>query len=120
MLDFLEADNEEEALEKLHELDSTDGLPVIVPTEERVERLVLASGLDGDLVLGEMGPGMGVATVEKVCVASVMAGCKPDYMPVVIAAVKAAVRPEFDLRELQATTHCTAVSYTHPEPTRPY
>ena len=108
MLEFLEADSEEAALEQLHELDCTDGLPVVVPTEVRVERLILATGLDGDLVLGEMGPAMGVATIEKVCVASVMAGCKPDYMPVVIAAVKAAVRPEFDLTELQATTHCTA------------
>ena len=108
MLDFLEAESEEAALEQLHELDCTDGLPVVVPTEARVERLILATGLDGDLVLGEMGPAMGVATVEKVCVASVMAGCKPDYMPVVIAAVKAAVKPEFDLTELQATTHCTA------------
>lgn len=108
MLDFLEAESEEDALEQLHDADCTDGLPVVIPTEARVERLVLATGLDSDLVLGEMGPAMGVATVEKVCVAAVMAGCKPDYMPVVIAAVKAAVQPQFDLTELQATTHCTA------------
>ena len=108
MPDFLEAETEELALEKLHEMGCTDGLPVVIPTQERVERLILATGLDGDMVLGEMGPGMGVATIEKVCVAAVMAGCLPDYMPIVIAAVKAAVQPEFDLRELQATTHCTA------------
>ena len=78
MLDFLEAENEEQALEQLHESSCTDGLPVVIPTESRVERLVLATGLEGDMVLGEMGPGMGVATVEKVCVAAVMAGCKPD------------------------------------------
>ena len=59
MLDFLEAKSEEAALEQLHELDCTDGLPVVVPTEERVERLILSTGLDGDLVLGEMGPAMG-------------------------------------------------------------
>lgn len=105
---LLEAASEEAALEQLHGLDCTDGLPVVVPTPERVERLVLASGLDPGLVLGEMGPAMGVATVEKVAVAAVMAGCLPDYMPLVVAAVRAAADPAFDLRELQATTHCLA------------
>ena len=86
----------------------TDGLPVIIPTRERVTRMVLASGLDADMVLGTMGPGHGIATIEKVGVAAVMAGCLPDYMPVVVAAVKAVIDPTFDLTEMQATTHCTA------------
>ena len=60
------------------------------------------------MVLGELGPAMGIATVEKVAIAGVMAGCKPDYMPILIAAVKAVADPRFDLGELQATTHCTA------------
>ena len=60
------------------------------------------------MVLGELGPAMGIATVEKVAIAGVMAGCKPDYMPIIIAAVKAVADPRFDLAELQATTHCTA------------
>jgi hypothetical protein len=55
-----------------------------------------------------MGPGRGVATVEKVAVAAVMAGCLPDHMPVVVAAVRAVIDPVFDLTEMQATTHCTA------------
>ena len=108
MSDFLDAENEEMALEQLHDMGCTDGLPVVIPTQERVIRCILASGLDGDMVLGELGPGMGIATVEKVATAAVMAGCKSDYMPLVIAAVKAAAKPEFDLAELQATTHCTA------------
>ena len=70
--------------------------------------MVLASGLEADMMLGTMGPGHGIATVEKVAIAAVMAGCLPDYMPVVIAAVKAVIDPEFDLTEMQATTHCTA------------
>ncbi len=105
---YLEAADEAQALEDLHELGCTDGLPVVIPTQERVERMVLASGLDSDLALGEMGPGKGIATVEKVAVAAVMAGCLPDYMPLVMAAVKAVIKPEFDLTEMQATTHCTA------------
>ena len=107
MSEFLEASNEEAALETLHEMGCTDGLPVVIPTEERVERLIIATGLDPDMVLGELGPGMGVATVEKVVVAAVMAGCIPDYMPIVVAAVKAVADPKFDLTEVQATTHCT-------------
>jgi hypothetical protein len=105
---FLEAAGEEEALEMLHELQCTDGLPVVIPTLDRVAEFVLACGQDADMVIGEMGPAMGLATVQKVAAAAVMAGCKPDYMPLVIAAVKAAADPRFDLAELQATTHCTA------------
>ncbi|MEH6557177.1 MAG: hypothetical protein V7459_14560 [Oceanicoccus sp.] len=108
MITTLEAIDESAALEQLHELGCTDGLPVIIPTAARVERMVLATLLDGDLVLGEMGPGMGVATIEKIAIAAVMAGCLPDYMPIVLAAVKAVINPAFDLTEMQSTTHCTA------------
>lgn len=95
-------------MEALHELGCTDGLPVVVPTEDRVARMVLASGYDGDLALGSMGPGGGEATIEKVAVAAVMAGCLPDYMPIVLASVRAVIDTRFDLTEMQATTHCTA------------
>ncbi len=108
MSEMLQAADEAAALEQLHELGCTDGLPVVVPTAERVARMVLASGQDADMVLGEMGPGRGTATVEKVAAAAVMAGCLPDYMPLVMAAVKAVIDPVFDLTEMQSTTHCTA------------
>ena len=108
MADLLTATDESTALEDLHTRGFTDGLPVIIPTPARVSRMVLASGLEADMVLGAMGPGHGIATIEKVAVAAVMAGCLPDYMPVVLAAVKAVIDPVFDLTEMQATTHCTA------------
>ena len=108
MADLLTASDESAALEDLHTRGFTDGLPVIIPTPARVSRMVLASGLEADMVLGAMGPGHGIATIEKVAVAAVMAGCLPDYMPVVLAAVKAVIDPAFDLTEMQATTHCTA------------
>lgn len=104
----LTAADDYEAIEQLHALGCTDGLPVIVPTPERVDRMVLASGLDAELVLGEMGPQMGIATVRLVAVAAVMAGCLPDHMPVVLAAVRGILDPAFDLTEMQSTTHCTA------------
>ena len=108
MRDLLTAKSEEDALEDLHRKGLTDGLPVVVPTPSRVDRMALASGNDPDMVIGAMGPGNGVATIEKIAVAAVMAGCVPDHMPVVLAAVKAVINPVFDLTEMQATTHCTA------------
>ena len=108
MSDLLEADDEAAALERLHELGCTDGLPVVIPTPERVARTVLAVGHDAEVVLGEMGPLNGVCTVEKLAVAAVMAGCLPDHMPIVVAAALAIMDPAFDLAEMQGTTHATA------------
>lgn len=108
MSELLRAADVDAALELLHELGCTDGLPVVIPTADKVARLVLASGLDGDIELGDMGPANGVATVEKVACAAVMAGCLPDHMPVVVAAVRAVCQPAFDLAEMQSTTHCIA------------
>lgn len=104
----LRAADEAEALELLHTSGCTDGLPVVIPTPERVARHVLASGLDRDVDLGPMGPGGGAATIEKVATNTVMAGCVPDHVPVVVAAMQALLQPEFDLGEMQSTTHCTA------------
>ncbi|MDD5722266.1 MAG: hypothetical protein PHY29_00855 [Syntrophales bacterium] len=95
----------DQAVEELHSLGCTDGLPVIIPTPERVERMVLASGLDPDIVIGELGPNMGVATVEKIAVNAVMAGCETDVFPVVVAALKALCNPILDITEVQSTTH---------------
>jgi len=101
----LHAPDEAAALEELHRMGCTDGLPVVIPTPERVERMVLALGADADLSLGAMGPKLGACTVEKLAVAAVMAGCLPDYAPVVRAAALAILDPVFDLTEVQATTH---------------
>jgi hypothetical protein len=105
---MLEALDEGEALELLHRLGCTDGLPVVIPTAERVERLILASGLPAEASLGVMGPASGAATVEKIAASAVMAGCLPEHMPVVLAGIEAILDPRFDLTEMQATTHCTA------------
>lgn len=103
--ELLEAADEEAALERLHEMQCTDGLPVVIPTARRVERMVLAGGLDPVLSVGTMGPLQGAATVEKVAVAVVMAGCLPEHFPVVLAAVRAACDPRLDLTAIQSTTH---------------
>ena len=62
MAEFLSAADEADALEDLHQRGCTDGLPVVIPTIERVKRMVLASGQEADMVLGTMGPGHGTAT----------------------------------------------------------
>ena len=100
--------DEASALEELHAAGATDGLPVVIPTTARVDRMVLAGGLDPDVVVGEIGPGFGVATVEKIAINTVMAGCVPDWFPIVLAAVRAVCDPVFDLTEIQATTHSVA------------
>jgi hypothetical protein len=103
-----QAASEAEALEEFHARGWTDGLPVVIPTPDRVERMLLAGGLDGDLVLGDVGPSYAPATVEKVAVNAVMAGCLPDYFPVVVAAVRAVCDETFDLGVVQSTTHALA------------
>ena len=100
-----EARDEAGALEEFHRRGWTDGLPVVIPTPERVEAMVLASGLAPELSLGSVGPGFGDASVEKTAANAVMAGCLPEYFPVVVAAVRAACDERFDLATLQATTH---------------
>ncbi len=105
---LLEAVDEAAALEQLHELGCTDGLPVVIPTQDRVGRMVLASGYDADLLLGDMGPALGACTVGHVAACAVMAGCLPDHMPIVVAAVRAVLDPAFDCTEMQATTHAIA------------
>lgn len=104
----LEAEDEASALELLHDQGCTDGLPVVIPTKSRVENMIARVDLDPDLSLGTMGPKLGVATVHTVAAAAVMAGCLSGHFPVVVAAVKAVCRPEFDLTEVNQTTHCLA------------
>ena len=86
----------------------TDGLPVVPPTRERVERMLAGTRRARDELVGEIPPNYGRATVEKIAVNGVMAGCRPDYLPVLLGAVEAACDPIFNLHGLQATTHFAA------------
>ena len=82
----------------------TDGLPAVPPTADRVRAAVAASGRRGDELIGLVAPGNGRATVERVAVNAVMAGCRPEYLPVVLAAVEAICDPEFALVGVSGTT----------------
>src|SRR5499425_537656 len=82
-------------LEEMFERGWTDGLPVIPPTAERVEAML--RGADGGVSLGLVPPAMGEATLARVAACAVLAGCRRDYFPVVVAAAQAALDPDFNL-----------------------
>lgn len=86
----------------------TDGLPVVPPTPELVQAMVAGSGLPADTQVAPVAPSGIVATVEKVAINAVMAGCKPQYMPVLLAALRAMGQKAFNLAGIQATTHPVA------------
>jgi len=81
----------------------TDGLPIVPPTPARVEEMLGAGPLERHAVLGDVEPLGGVASVEKIAVNAVMAGCEPAHFPVVLAAVQAILDPAFNLRGVQTT-----------------
>jgi hypothetical protein len=83
----------------------SDGLPMIVPTADRVAAAVAASGVAAGTELGLVPPSDRMATIEAVAANAVMAGCLPEVMPVVVAAVRAVLEPAFNLQALATTTH---------------
>jgi len=87
----------------------SDGLPVIPPTAERVARMVDYTRRAPDEIIATIAPAFGAATVESIAINAVLAGCYPEYMPVLIAAVSAMAAPEFNLRHIQTTTNPAAV-----------
>ncbi|MCH7606620.1 MAG: hypothetical protein IH962_05645 [Chloroflexi bacterium] len=82
----------------------TDGLPVVPPTEELVGRMLQVNGEDPDHSLGVIHPRNARLTLEKAAINAVMAGCQPRHFPVVVAALKAVMEPEFNVAGVSATT----------------
>lgn len=101
----LKISDEEDTLEACYDRGWTDGLPVIPPTELRVIRMLTGTRRDPSEVVGKVPPDYGECTIEKIAINSVLAGCKPEYLPVVIAAVEAALQDEFCMHGLLATTY---------------
>ena len=85
-----------------------DGLPMVAPTVERVDAMVAGTGRDPDEVIAVLPPRSGVATRRVVAINAVLAGCRPEHLDVLVAAVKALSRPEVNLRGVNATTHPVA------------
>lgn len=97
------ADAEDE-FEALFARGWTDGLPVIPPTPERVLRMLSGTTRDPHEVIAIAPPDLVELTIEKVAVNAVMAGCMPEYLPWVIAALEAVCTDEFNMHGVLATT----------------
>ncbi len=106
---FLEASSTAELLTKAYEYAYdqgwTDGLPIIPATAEAVEQFVMASGRAATDVIGVLPPRQGRATVEVIAVNAIMAGCRPEHMPVIIAALEGLTDKTFPLEFIQVTTN---------------
>ncbi len=100
-----EVDEGVDAIEYYFERGVTDGLPVVPPTEGRVARMLAVTARPADEVVALVPPNYGAATIEKITVNAVMAGCKPDYLPVVVAGVQAMCAEQVSLHGVQGTTH---------------
>src|SRR2546422_6657587 len=107
-MSLADPDLDADAIEELYARGVTDGLPVVPPTRARVDRAIAMSGRAPDALIARVPPNYGRATVEKIAINAVMAGCRPEYLPVVIAAVEAVCDEAFDLHGVSATTNAPA------------
>jgi hypothetical protein len=101
----IELGDQEDDVEAAFERGWSDGLPVVPPTPERVARMLTGTTRDADEVVAVVPPDLVECAVEKVATNAVMAGCKPEYLPVVLTAVEAACTDEFNIHGLLATTY---------------
>ena len=85
-----------------------DGLPLVPPTPERVDAMLEHAAGDADEELAILLPRAGVVTRRVVAINAVLAGCKPEYFPVVLTATRALAHPDVNLRGVNATTHSVA------------
>lgn len=86
----------------------SDGLPVVTPTETRVQWMLQGTHRDPDEVIGRIPPAMVPATVRTVAIHGLMAGCKPEYLPVLLGAIRLILRDEFNMNGVQGTMHGVA------------
>jgi hypothetical protein len=94
----------EDEVEAFFDRGWSDGLPVVPPTEARVLAMLEGTRRAADEIVAVVPPDLAPCTVEKVAINAVMAGCRPEYLPVVLAAVEAACTDEFNIHGLLATT----------------
>src|SRR5262247_1247025 len=87
----------------------TDGLPVVPPTEESIAEMLAGGALRRDQVLGEIAGRNTVVLAEKVAIDAVLAGCRPEYMPVVVAAIRGLCHPDFSYHGPASSTGGSAM-----------
>ena len=101
---LVEFASREDEFEAMYELGWSDGLPVVPPTEDRVIEMLDGTSRSKDEIIAIVPPNLDPVTVEKIAVNAVMAGCRPEYLPVVISALEAVCTDEFNMHGLLATT----------------
>ncbi len=94
----------DDEIEAMFDRGFSDGLPVVPPTEERVLRMLQGTSRSPQEVVAVVPPDLVEVTVEKVAINAVMAGCKPEYLPWVLAALEAVCTDEFNIHGVLATT----------------
>ncbi len=95
----------EDTMEACYDRGWSDGLPVVPPTPLRVMRMLNGSERDAAEIVGNAPPDNVPCSIEKIAINAVMAGCKPEYFPVVIASVEAALQDRFCMHGLLCTTY---------------
>ena len=91
-------------IELMYSTGWSDGLPLVPPTADKVRRFVECTGRPAEEVVAAIPPLGGKATVERIAANAVMAGCLPEYMPVVMAAIEAAMDDRVNIRGVQCST----------------
>lgn len=101
----IELAESEDIMEACFERGWSDGLPLVPPTPLRVTRMLSSTDRSANEIVGSVPPDNRPCTIEKIAINAVMAGCKPDYLQVVIAALRAALKDEFCMHGLLCTTY---------------
>jgi hypothetical protein len=99
----IEVPDDADAIEVAYDRGWSDGLPIVPPTDLRIARMLAGTTRKAEDVIGLIPPNLSECTVEKAAINAVMAGCRPEYFPVVLAAIDAALKPEFSMHGLLAT-----------------
>ena len=110
---FIEPDAEKISLD-FYQKKLTDGLPIIPPTQQKVDKFYKYSHYTPNEILATLNPKQGQATIEKIAINGVMAGCIPQFMPILETTIKAISNPKFNISGINATTHpvsiCTVIN----------
>lgn len=110
---FIEPDVEKTSLD-FYQKKLTDGLPIIPPTRQKVEKFYKYSHYKPKDTITTLNPKQGKATIEKIAINAVMAGCLPQFMPIIETSIKAISNPKFNISGINATTHpvsiCTMIN----------
>ncbi len=98
-----------ELIEAYYQRGWTDGLPVVPPTEKSIAEMLGGAGLRGEEVIGEIRERNVAVTAEKLAINAVLAGCRPEYLPVVVAAIRGLCHPDFSYHGPASSTGGSAI-----------